>query len=111
MALLIRGVKRISMAKKEKQSKKATQERNLSNYSVIHLLINIYYSIHYVPDIGNIARNQSHNLTDKTHKHVITSKCSDIGKAVDATGTCNRSTSPNEGVKQSLWRKRHLIQT
>ena len=34
-----------------------------------------------------------------------------IGKVLDATGTCNRSTSPKQGVKESLWRKGHLIQT
>lgn len=58
-----------------------------------------------MPDIGNIAKNQTHNLTDKTHKHVIIMKCNIIGKVVDATGTCRGGTFLNEGVRQSPWGK------
>lgn len=59
-----------------------------------------------MPDIGNMAKTQTHSLIGKTHKHVVIMKCNDIiGKVVDATGTCCGSTSLNEGVRQSPWGK------
>lgn len=46
-----------------------------------------------MPDIGNTAKNQTHNLTEKTDKYVII-KCDNIiGKLLGVTGTCMRSTS------------------
>lgn len=47
-----------------------------------------------MPDIGNTAKNQTQNLTEKTDKCVIIIQCDIIiGEVLAATGIHNRTAS------------------
>jgi hypothetical protein len=59
-----------------------------------------------MPDIGNIAKSEAYNLTDKTDKYAIIIKCNAITRKVMVS--CKHVIGVSRQVRESkeaFWRK------